>query len=175
MTSRFKSVFFIDGSSEGRLQADMVRNVRSLGIEHSQRSFQNCISWLSRPSSGPPRLIVYDNVDDPHLNIRSLIPQGKGCVIIITSRNHSIGELSPEAHLELDVMSMDEAIELLQYSSDPSIQSEEQAREDARPVAEELGCLPIALAQARSYMFQTKCSADAYLKRIIVYRDRLLA
>jgi tetratricopeptide (TPR) repeat protein len=117
---------------------------------------------------------VYDNVDDPHLNILPLIPQGTGCVIVITSRNHSIGQLSPEAHLELDVMSMDEAIELLMYSSDPSIQSEEQAREEARAVAEELGCLPIALAQARSYMFQTRCSADAYLKRIIVYRDRLL-
>jgi len=103
------------------------------------------------------------------------MPQGKGCVIIITSRNRSIGELSPGAHLELDAMSMDEAIELLLYSPNSSVQPYEQARVDARAVAEELGCLPIALAQARSYMFQTKDSAEAYLKKIIAYKDRLLA
>jgi len=52
MILRFKSTFFVDGSSEARLQADLVRNVRSLGPEHSQKSFTDCISFLSQPAPG---------------------------------------------------------------------------------------------------------------------------
>ena len=147
----------------------MIRNVRALGTEHSQKSFEDCLAFLAQPPSNRARLIVYDNVDDPDLDLASLMPPGDSCAIIITSRNHSIGELDKTGHLELDTMSMPEAVELLLYGDGGLTNSE------ATKIAQELGCLAIALTQARSYIYQTKCSGSAYLDRLKSSRDKLLA
>ncbi|KIM24302.1 hypothetical protein M408DRAFT_27138 [Serendipita vermifera MAFF 305830] len=166
---RFSSVFFIDGSSEDRIRADLVRNVRPLSTECSQYSFKECLRFLSQPVIGSTRLIVYDNVDNPELELPPLLPAGGNCAIIITSRNRSIGGISRRAHLELDVMSKDEAVELLLRDST------NLTAEEAGTIAHELGRLPIALVQARSYMFQTRCSGDTYLQRLESSRNKLLA
>ncbi|KIM27345.1 hypothetical protein M408DRAFT_24574 [Serendipita vermifera MAFF 305830] len=111
--SRFTHQFFIDGSSEDRIRSDIVRNVRALGPEHSQKGFEDCILFLSQPSRNEQSLLLFDNVDDPNLDLYSLLPRGNSCAIAITSRNHVLGELDPEAHLPLDIMSEEEATELL--------------------------------------------------------------
>ena len=169
MVNSFESCFFLDGTSESRIQADMIRNVRALGTEHSQKSFKDCLAFLAQAPSNRTRLIVYDNVDDPDLDLVSLMPPGDSCAIIVTSRNHSVGELDQKGHLELDVMSMPEAVELLRHD-DPRL-----TEQDATAIAQELGCLAIALTQARSYIFQTRCSGAAYLDRLKSSRDKLLA
>jgi tetratricopeptide (TPR) repeat protein len=169
---RFSSRFLINGSSKPRIRTDIIRNVHSLGTAYSQLAFDDCLLALAQPSPGGPRLILYDNVDDPELNLSPFLPQGESCIIIITSRNRSIGELCPDAHLELDVMSMSEAVELLSYQSNTAI---EHSREAACAIAKELGCLPIALAQARSYMYLTKFTETVYLDRILSSKEQLLA
>ncbi|KIM21473.1 hypothetical protein M408DRAFT_80521, partial [Serendipita vermifera MAFF 305830] len=96
--SEFASQFFIDSSSKARLRADIVRNVRALGTEHSQKTFEDCLLFLAEASPEGPRLIMYDNVDDPDLELASLLPRGKACVILITSRDRLMGGLCPEGH-----------------------------------------------------------------------------
>lgn len=173
--SRFTSCFVIDGSSELQIRADTIRHVRSLGIEHSQKSFDECLRYLTQSSLNGQRVILYDNVDDPNIDLFSLLPEGDGCIILITSRNRSLGELALDAHLELDVMSMDEAVELLLLSPNRPTMPTETVTKEASAIAETLGCLPIALQQARSYMFQTSSSLSAYLQRLVDNRDKLLA
>lgn len=173
--SRFISSFFVDGSSESRIRADIIRNIRSLGTENSQMTFEECLFFLSQPSPNGSHIILYDNVDDPEVDITSLLPDGNGCAIVITSRNRSMGSISLEAHLELDQMSIDEAIELLLHSSNRSGSLNQQNDKNIRAIAEELDCLPIALQQARSYMHETRCSANAYLERLRTSRNKLLA
>ena len=168
-------MFFIDSSSEGRLRGDIVRHVRSLGPEHSQKTFEDCLLFLAQPTPDGRRLIVYDNVDDPNLKLAPLLPHGSSCTIIITSRDRLMGGLNPGAHLELDVMSTDEAVELVLHTSSQSTSAIEQDRENARDIAEALGCLPLALQQACSYMFQTKCSARTYLELLSTSRNKLLS
>ena len=134
-------------------------------------SFKDCLSFLSLPIEDAPHLIVYDNVDDPELELLPLLPSGGNFAIIITSRNRSVGDISRNAHLELDVMSEDEAVELvLRDSTSSSLTVEE-----AYAIAGALGCLPIALVQARSYIFQTRCSGTAYLEKLNSSRKKLLA
>src|SRR5450432_2216468 len=111
MLVRFDLSIFVDGSSGPRIRADVVRHVRSLGIAHSQKAFEDCLIFLSQPSPAGQRIIVYDNVDDPGLDLAPLLPTGESCAIVVTSRNRLIGDLCPRAHLELDVMSMEEAVE----------------------------------------------------------------
>ena len=174
ISQRFSSHFFIDGSSEDRIRADVVRNVRALGIEHSQKGFEDCILFLSQPSPTGPRLLLYDNVDDPSMDLSSFLPRGISCAVVITSRNHLLGVRHPRANLPLDVMSIDEAVELLLYDRDRSGVAIGQAKTDATALAQALGCLPIALQQARSYMEQTRCSIKAYLERLSRSRQKLL-
>ncbi|KIM27311.1 hypothetical protein M408DRAFT_168883, partial [Serendipita vermifera MAFF 305830] len=172
--SRFTYQFFIDGSSEDRIRSDMVRNVRAIGTEHSQKTFEDCILFLSQLPRNGQSLLLYDNVDDPNLDLSSLLPQGDSCAIAITSRNHVLGELDPEAHLPLDIMAVEEATELLLHGSSRSTMVTDQVRKDIVALAETLGCLPIALQQACAYMRQAKCSASAYLSRLSKNRAKLL-
>ncbi|KIM24511.1 hypothetical protein M408DRAFT_52723, partial [Serendipita vermifera MAFF 305830] len=94
----FISRIFIDGSSEDRIRADILRHVRSLGTEHSQKSFDDCLIFLSQPLPTGMWLLVYDNVDDPGLDLSSLLPRGDSCAVTITSRNGILGDLHPEGH-----------------------------------------------------------------------------
>ncbi|KIM26748.1 hypothetical protein M408DRAFT_57060, partial [Serendipita vermifera MAFF 305830] len=172
---KFASTFFIDGSSEERIRADILYHVRSLGLGYSQMGFEDCLRFLAQPIPGCRRLIVYDSVDDPNLNLLPLLPYGDFCIIFITSRNRSIGELCPETHLELGVMSTDEAVTLLLGAAGSKTAISDSDQESASALSQALGCHPIALAQARSYMSQTQCSCSAYLERLSDYRDKLLA
>lgn len=168
---RFAYRFFIDGSSEDRIREGIVRNVRTLRNQYSHKGFEDCLAFLSQSSNDGIGLLVYDNVDDPAMDLSSLLPRGSQCAIAITSRNRILGDLCPESHLILDVMSMEEAIELLLHRR---VTITNQVRKDAEVLAHTLGCLPIALQQAHSYMQQTKCSIKAYLERLSSSRDKLL-
>jgi tetratricopeptide (TPR) repeat protein len=162
----FTSVFFIDGSSESRYQADLVRYVRSLGIEHSQKSFDEALLFISDDSSNGERLLIIDNADDPSMNVEELLPQCDHGAIIITTRNHILGQLSPNGHLELDSMSEGEAIEALTRASLQLWPPIGPVAPEMKRICSELGYLPIALVQAGSYMAQTVTTPIAYLSKL---------
>ncbi|KIM23856.1 hypothetical protein M408DRAFT_27563 [Serendipita vermifera MAFF 305830] len=170
----FASVFFIDGSSKETIKRDITEHVRALGGAHSQKSFEECMKFLSLPVQGGERLLVIDNVDDPNINISAFFPKWRRGSVIITSRNGSHGQLSPLSHLQLDVMSLNESIDLLIRGSG-GIQLSAQHSEAASKVAEELGYLPIALVQAASYIYRTECSADTYISLLRTSRQRVLS
>ena len=172
---RFISVFFIDGTSVETIKHEMVRHVRSLGRAHSQKSFNESMRFLSQPVENGERLLVIDNADNPELDLPVFLPRWKHGTVIITTRNLSHGQISSKSHLRLDVMSEDESIELLARGSGKESPLPEQDRQAASMVAEELGYLPIALVQAASYMFATKCSAEAYIALLRTSRKRVLS
>ncbi|KIM24467.1 hypothetical protein M408DRAFT_75744, partial [Serendipita vermifera MAFF 305830] len=171
--SKFAYQFFIDGSSEDRIRADIIGNVRALGREHAQKGFEDCLLFLSDPRDGRS-LLLYDNVDDPDIDLSSLLPRGNSCSVAITSRNCTLGYLEPQAHLQLDVMSIDEAAELLLRGLNLPAPITDRNPNDIIKLAETLGCLPLALQQACAYMRQTKCSPEQYLERLSTSREELL-
>ncbi|KIM24464.1 hypothetical protein M408DRAFT_75869, partial [Serendipita vermifera MAFF 305830] len=170
---KFAYQFFIDGSSEDRIRADIVRNIRALGIEHTQKQFEDCLLFLSNQQD-KRSLLLYDNVDDPDIDLSSLLPQGDSCLVAITSRNSTLGYLHPEAHLQLDIMSLDEAAELLIHGLGLFGLTSDKPQKDIFKLAQTLGCLPLALQQACAYMRQTKCSVEEYLERLSSSREELL-
>ncbi|KIM20767.1 hypothetical protein M408DRAFT_44713, partial [Serendipita vermifera MAFF 305830] len=96
--SMFVSVFFVDGSSNESIKRELTEHVRALGGAHSQKSFEECMKFLSLPTQGGERLLVIDNVDNPNLNISAFLPKWKRGAVIITSRNSTHGQLSPMSH-----------------------------------------------------------------------------
>jgi tetratricopeptide (TPR) repeat protein len=144
----------------------LVRYVRALGIEHSQKSFDEALEFISDDRSNGERLLIIDNADDPSMNIEELLPQCDHGAIIITTRNHILGHLAPNGHLELDSMSEDEAIETLTRASLRPWPPIGPMAPEMKRICSDLGYLPIALVQAGSYMAQTVTSPVSYLSKL---------
>jgi tetratricopeptide (TPR) repeat protein len=131
--------------------------------------------FLSQAIPDGQRLLIIDNVDDPKIDMASFLPRWKNGAVVVTSRNAERGQLSPSAHLQLDVMSLEESVELVVRGSGREWPPSDRDREAAMALAKELGCHPIALVQAISYMSKTGYSVDMYIARLRGYRDILLS
>ncbi|TMR12152.1 tetratricopeptide repeat protein [Nonomuraea turkmeniaca] len=97
-------------------------------------------------------LLIFDNAGEPD-DLRHYIPTGSGHVIV-TSRNPTWVNIAEP--LEVDVFSREESLEHL-LRTVPGL-----APEDALRVAEALGYLPLAIAQAAAWLSQTGQSAAVY-------------
>ncbi len=109
-------------------------------------------------------LLVFDNAEDPTA-LRAWLPAGPGHVLI-TSRNPAWDALA--ATVEADVLPRAESIALLTRRL-PEL---DPAAADA--LAEELGDLPLALAQAAAYLTRTRLPAVDYLDRFRRRRQTFL-
>jgi len=98
---------------------------------------------------GLPRLLIFDNLEDPDL-LSALQPPSGRCHILITSRNPKWPTewIKDKNQIPLDVLSPDESVELLlQYQPDLKEQQTVLAE-----LADLLGRLPLALSLAGSYL-----------------------
>ena len=101
-------------------------------------------------------LLVIDNavgVDD----LTAWIPGGSGNVII-TSRNSAFTAVA--SVIEIDTFERDESIQLLLAQEPPP------TREEANRLAEALGDLPLALAQASGLLATTSMTVEEYLQEL---------
>jgi hypothetical protein len=99
-------------------------------------------------------LVIMDNADDPSFRLLSYVAQSSRGNIIITTRNANQAMLAPNNSHHLEGLSMDDAIGLILTAS--GYDDTEANRALARAIVEELGHLPLALAQAAGYMFVNK-------------------
>jgi transcriptional regulator with XRE-family HTH domain/tetratricopeptide (TPR) repeat protein len=114
---------------------------------------------LSHLHRRPRWLLIFDNAEDPAF-LRDWLPSGPGHVII-TSRSQNWAELA--APVLVDVLPRHESVDLL-GARVPGIMTAE-----AEILAEALGDLPLALAQAAAYLAETRMPAGGYTQ---ILRDR---
>ncbi|MEV6801443.1 FxSxx-COOH system tetratricopeptide repeat protein [Micromonospora rifamycinica] len=107
-------------------------------------------------------LLIFDNAEKPD-DLRPWLPDGAGHVLV-TSRTTSWGQLART--LELDVLPRAEAVELL------TLRLARISATEAGQLAEDLGDLPLALAQAASYLAEFGMSVTDYRQ---VLREETLA
>ena len=98
-------------------------------------------------------LLVFDNAEDPAA-LASYLPSVGGQVII-TSRNPSWHDLA--VPVSVNLFDRNESIDLLRYRA-PQL-----TNADAGRIAEALGDLPLALAQAGAHLAETGADVDDYL------------
>ena len=103
-------------------------------------------------------LLVIDNVENPE-DIAQWLPGGAGHVLI-TSRARGWDEIA--VPVEVDVLARAESVAILRYRV-PGLSAE-----DADRVAAALGDLPLAIAQAASFMSETAMSAGEYIGLLAV-------
>jgi tetratricopeptide (TPR) repeat protein len=128
--------------------------------------------WLSNiPDTW---LVIFDNADDPDLDISVYFPVGNRGTILITTRNPDCKVHATDGSWrEVSGMQTDEAISLILKESghDPS---NETAREMAKPVVSMLGCLALAITQAGAVIRQGVCGINEYCQLYSKRRKELL-
>jgi hypothetical protein len=113
--------------------------------------------WMARHDRW---LLVLDNATRPE-EVTELLPAGGGGQVLITSRWMAWGEWATP--LRLEVLTREEAVAFLHTRTGS------QDQQAAAELAELLGDLPLALAEAAAYIEQTQVSLAEYVQ---LARDR---
>ncbi|MGH3981876.1 MAG: FxSxx-COOH system tetratricopeptide repeat protein, partial [Pseudonocardiaceae bacterium] len=109
-------------------------------------------------------LLLLDNAESPG-HLRAWLSAGPGHTLI-TSRNPGWGELA--ARVEVDVLPRPESVELIHVFRPGAGEAE------ADRLAEALGDLPLALAQAAGFLAETGMPVDHYLDLLETRAEELL-
>ncbi|MFE2303281.1 tetratricopeptide repeat protein [Streptomyces sp. NPDC059445] len=125
------------------------------------------ITWLQ---AHPNWLLIFDNVEDP-THLRPYLGTLAGGHHLATSR-HATGWHALAPTMALDLLPLKEAIDLLCTIAFPGLSPTDQQRDAARRLAEDLGCLPLALEQAGAYVYRTGIDLDIYRRSLGLVLDK---
>ncbi|KAH8804032.1 hypothetical protein DL96DRAFT_1823058 [Flagelloscypha sp. PMI_526] len=157
---RFTEVFFVNASSQLTLENDLKAIVasKSLGT-----SIDDAMHFLRNRKA--EWLLFLDNADDPKLDLHPFVAWGHGNVLI-TTRNSEVRTHAPRCSLRVDSLEDDEAVSLLLLGME--VLAGQDTQKIAREIVQELGCLALAVNQARAFLAKGICNIGDYLS---LYRD----
>jgi hypothetical protein len=155
----FDVVWWVRAEEPAPLLGDFIALAGALALpERSQADPAVVVAAVRHWLAGHGRwLLVFDNAIRPE-DLTPLVPQGGGGQVLVTSRWAAWGEWATPLHL--NVMSREEAVAFLCKRSGTE---DEHA---AAALAEVLGDLPLALAEAAAYIEQTQVGLDEYLELV---------
>ena len=156
-------VAWVNASSTESITSDLVELAKQLGIGTSDLPTQDevirrCLNHLQ--SVGPAdRLIVFDNVE--HINhLTGLIPSGNGVRVVATTTNKVGWEDQGWNSIKVGVFDRNTSIEYLLTVTNSD------DREAADTLAERLGDLPVAVAQAAATARNKDLPLARYLQQL---------
>ena len=152
-------VAWINATSKEQVRSGLIELADRLGIETQDRNEESIIEQcFSHLESGEPsdRLIVFDNVEDIN-HLTKLVPRGDGLRVVVTTTNDCGWKNQSWDSIKVGVFSREDSIKCLLQITDS------EDREAADAVAQKLGDLPLAIAQAGA----TACEEDLTLKQYI--------
>ena len=157
-------VAWINATSKEQVRSGLIELADRLGIETQDRNEESIIEQcFSHLESGEPsdRLIVFDNVEDIN-HLTKLVPRGDGLRVVVTTTNDCGWKNQSWDSIKVGVFSREDSIKCLLQITDS------EDREAADAVAQKLGDLPLAIAQAGA----TACAEDWTLKKYLVRLKR---
>lgn len=162
--NRYAIIWWIHASSQVELTADLIRLSLALGLDSDVDPDRAINSMRDELASRSDWLLIFDDAHDAAA-IRTSLPSGGGRVLISSrARNWTgVAKLCP-----VEEMARQEAIDFFRVSTG-------RDSSEAAELAEELGCLPLALAQAAGYIAVRGCSAARYLELYRSAAHRMLA
>ena len=156
-------VAWINAVSPDTIQSDLVELAKRLKIDTSDQPAQDVIvrRCLDHLKSAAPtdRLIVFDNVEDIN-HLTGLIPSGDGVRVVATTTNKVGWEEQGWNSIKVGVFDRNTSIGYLLTVTN----SDDHDAADA--LAERLGDLPLAIAQAAATARHKDLSLARYLKRL---------
>ncbi|KAJ7252003.1 hypothetical protein C8J57DRAFT_1723023 [Mycena rebaudengoi] len=146
--SRFRDVFFLDASTVDTIKSGLknIALTRSIGSEADDASL-----WLA--SSQDEWLLIFDNADDPSIDLFSYFPQSSRGSILITSRNPELYVHAPDSYHHISDMEEEDAVGLLLASAMQPLNTETGSL--ARDIVKALYYFPLAVVQAGAFIART--------------------
>ncbi|MET8181662.1 FxSxx-COOH system tetratricopeptide repeat protein [Streptomyces sp. NPDC005336] len=150
--------------------ATLAKRINS-GIDTISVPYADLAAWAQNwLQAHPGWLLVFDNAAHPEDLAPYLASLTAGDHLITTRRAHGWDDIAPPP-LHLDTLKLEAATGLL---CDVSGRDALDDRAPACALAEELGCLPLALEQAGAYVKRTRITFTAYLQRLAAHPAKLL-
>ncbi|KAG9120847.1 hypothetical protein FRC07_003496 [Ceratobasidium sp. 392] len=165
-------IVFVDATTEDTAVKSLMdfAKAKKIGETHT-----DTIEWLG--ARREQWLMVFDNADDPSLDIRNFFPSGDHGSILVTTRISQLALLAQGSEPEGNVLSMDpgEALELLLKTArlrDAELSEDE--RNAAISLLQELGHLALAIVHAGAYIWCSKRTLSQYLDMFMAQRKDTL-
>lgn len=161
-------VWWLNAEEPATLAADYATLARPLGLpeQADQAELNARIRDTLQASDG--WLLVFDNAEDRAI-LRPYLPTSGQGRILITSRRTDWQGIART--LPLDVMSETDALRLLTGVESPETTLPPSDLAEAKALADDLGFLPLALAQARAFMTERGYGFADYRK---LFAERLI-
>ena len=159
-------VAWVNAGSPESLRSGLVELAKELKIDTSDQPTEEqivgrCLNYL-RSSGGLDRLIVFDNVEDIN-DLRGFVPTGEGLRVVATTTNDKGWNYQGWDPIRIGVFDRETSIDYLLTVTNSA------DREAAYTLAERLGDLPLALAQAAASARNGDLSLARYLDRLDSY------
>ena len=166
---KWSLVAWINAVSREAVKNDLVELARLLPIDLSDEPNRDqivnrCIDYFNSSNSGD-RLIVFDNVKDID-DLIKLVPRGDGLRVVVTTTNDCGWKNQSWESIKVGVFSREDSIKCLLRITDS------KDLEAADAVAQKLGDLPLAIAQAGATACAEDFTLDEYLTCLDDYSSR---
>ncbi|RDL41952.1 Uncharacterized protein BP5553_01931 [Venustampulla echinocandica] len=166
----FWGVFWIDSSNDQTIEQGFSKIAQSCQIEDDILSIR---TWLSNiPQQW---LLIFDNADDPSIDISRYFPVGSRGTILITTRNPECKVHQTVGSYEFAGMGVEEAVDLLLKAIGTDDLSSQASRLAARSIVTTLGSLSLAIIQAGAVIRQKLCRLEDYCDTYRRRRQELLS
>ncbi|KIM20144.1 hypothetical protein M408DRAFT_334121, partial [Serendipita vermifera MAFF 305830] len=150
----YAQAIYVDASSSTSIKADFQTWARALGNGHECDTWEDTFRKLNNIPPGERWILIFDNANDPDLNLNPFLPQDINIAILITSRNRDLANLSTTTHLELGEMTTDEALSVIMLAARRHLPLPTEEMDSIQVLLKELGYLAVALVQAGTYCYQ---------------------
>jgi tetratricopeptide (TPR) repeat protein len=153
----WRLVAWINAEEPGGLLAGLAEAAKALGMEAGDAQAAGRALRHRLEADGERCLLVFDNATDPG-ELRSYVPATGAARVIITSNQQAVAFLG--SGVPVDVFSEVEALTFL------ATRTGQADAAGAQALAEELGRLPLALAQAAAVIAEQHLAYNTYLERL---------
>ncbi|RYP24299.1 hypothetical protein DL767_008631 [Monosporascus sp. MG133] len=163
---RFRGIFYIDASNNTSANSTYLEISRVCGFQihwkdiELDEQIRLMRAWLACQKD--PWLLMVDNADSTDVTLAKYIPTGGPGTIIITTTDERFATCG-SAFGKIGPMDKQNAVDLLMSYKRTGTVLDDTEREAARLLAVNLlGGLPLAIAQAGSYIFNKYCTYAEY-------------